>query len=180
MVEGEQKKPEEKPISLLEQLSKSYLENNNQNFSKYTQDVQNFGHVPLNQFDHAWGLIKSQKRDIHKERFNYLNDPMIYLGNIENEKTLSFYQNDIRFLGIMDSMALTDPVIAHIFEPLFEIFKIELRLTGNLGNAERHLQAFQIPVSSDRKGFKIFGRRKKKKPVDYVLPEEEEMQEGMY
>lgn len=177
----ELKVEEKAPLNILEELDKLFLSGKHETFSKYTQEVQNFGHVPINQFDHAWGLIKSQKRNIEKERFNYLNDPMIYLGNVDNEKTLALYQNDIRFLGIMESMALDDPAIYHVFEPLFEIFKIEVRLTGNIGNSERHLQAFHIPVAPQKRGFKILGRRKKKKePINYVIPEEEEIQQGMY
>lgn len=181
-MDEEIKATEEKSSNILEELDKLFLSGKHETFNKYTQEIQNFGHVPVNQYDHAWSLIKSQKRDINKDRFNYLNDPMIYLGNVDNEKTLSLYQNDIRFLGIMESMALTDPAIYHVFEPLFEIFKIEVRLTGNIGNSERHLQAFHIPVAPEKRGgFKILGRRKKKKePVNYVIPEEEDIQQGMY
>jgi len=173
---------EEKPSSnILDDLDKLFLSGKHDAFNKYTQEIQNFGHVPVNQFDHAWGLIKSHKRDINKERFNYLNDPMIYLGNVDNEKTLALYQNDIRFLGVLLSMALSDEALYHVFEPLYEIFKIELRLTGNIGNSERHLQAFHIPVAPEKKGFKILGRRKKQKtPMEYVIPEEDELQQGMY
>ncbi|MDH7506275.1 MAG: hypothetical protein QHH15_00605 [Candidatus Thermoplasmatota archaeon] len=165
--------------NILDELNKSFLSGKHDSFSKYTQEVQNFGHVPENQFDHAWSLIRSKKRDIQKERFNYLNDPMLYLGNIENEKTLALYQNDVKFLGILEAMALEDSSMLYVFEPLFEIFKIEIRLTGNIGNSERYLQAFHTPVASEKKGFKILGRKKKKK-VEYVIPSEEEIQETMY
>lgn len=168
------------PTNILDELNKNFLSGKHDSFSKYTQEIQNLGHTPDNQFDHAWGLIKSRKRDIHKERFNYLNDPMLYLGNIDNEKTLCLYQNDIKFLGNMETMALHDDAMLFVFEPLFEIFKIEIRITGNIGNAERHLQAFHMPVAAEGKGFKILGRKKKKKkPVEYVIPDEEE-QQGMY
>jgi hypothetical protein len=167
--------------NILDELNKVFLSGKHDTFGKYTQEIQNMGHTPDNQFDHAWGLIKSRKRDIQKERFNYLNDPMLYLGNIDNEKTLALYQYDIKFLGILESMALNDPTIMHVFEPLFEIFKIELRLTGNIGNVERHLQAFHVPASTGSKGSRILGRKKKKKPVEYVVPSEEEIQQsGMY
>jgi hypothetical protein len=168
-------------MNLLDELNKSFLSGKNDGgFGKYTQDVQNFGHIPENPYDHSWGLIKSRKRDLAKEGINYLDDPMIYLGNVENEKSLRFYQLDMTFLAIINKMAQTDPVMEYVYTPLDKIFKMEIRMTCNIGNAERHLQAGHVPVSSESHGSRILGKKRKRKPVEYVVPSDEEINDNMY
>lgn len=171
MAEGE--------TNLLDELNKTFLSDKHEGFGKYTQDVQSFGHIPDNQFDHSWGLIKSRKRDLEKEEMNFLDDPMLYLGNVENEKTLRLYQNDVVFLGNMCKMAQMDPAMKYVYTVLDKVFKIELRITCNIGNAERHLQAGHVPVVNEAKGSRILGKKRKKKPIEYVVPEEEDIQ-NMY
>lgn len=170
---------EVKPENILEELNKAFFSGTHDSFSKYTSDVQNFGHTPDNQFDHAWGLIKSRKRDFDKEKLALMNDPMIYLGNVENSRMLRFYQNDVFYLINMLSMSLNDEVMRCVFEPLNENFKIEIRMTCNIDNAERHLQAFQMMNQEKKRGFGILSKKKQKK-IDYVVPTDDEVNSNMY
>jgi hypothetical protein len=161
---------------LLDEISEEF--DKETDFDDYTQNTQFYSNNPDNQFSHAWQLINTQRKQMHKDGFDFLFDPQILLGNIDNEKSLRLYQIDLFFLNNMFSCALNDPVMEHVFKPLWSNFKNEVRITSVIGGGERFLQAFHIPAQQQSKGFKLLGKRKKKKePVNYVIPEEDD---GIY
>lgn len=147
-------------------------------FGEYVRHMQNLGHIPGNQFDHAWGLIHQQKKDQEKKSFNFLEDQNKYLGNVSDDKVLRFYQLDHFFLTNIFSLGQVDPAEELVFEVLWANFVSELRMTCNVEGVERHLQAFLHPISG-RTGFG-FGKKKKRKAVEYITPQEEPQQEGNY
>lgn len=163
--------------SLFDELNELFSKTEHSGFGTYTQYTQNYGHIPDNQYDHAWGLLNPPPKKIEKDGFDLLTDQTILLGNIDNEKSLRMYQIDLFFLSNMLALARNDPMMRYVFEPLWANEKMEIRITGTIGGTERSLQAFHIPVLKQQKGFKILGGRKKKQPIEYVIPQEDE---GMY
>lgn len=185
---GEENSPEkqiveeiEEDLDIFDELNKSYNSMVDSGFGDYTQDVQRFANVPHDQFSHAHSLINPISKKMAKEGFDVITDPSVLLGNIDNEKSLRMYQIDVFFLTNMLSCALHDEMMQVVFEPLWTVFKSEMRITSTIGGLERAYQAFHLPVyaGSKKKGFKILGKRKKKRePIDYVIPQEED--EGIY
>ena len=167
--------------NLLDELHNLFTKRGGSGFGSYTQDMAKRGFSPDNAYSHAWNLISSSKKDIEIDKMNVLNDPQIILGNIENEKSLRYYQNDLYFLTNLCNMAINDPMFKGVFEVLWQNFKNEVRITSCMGGTERQYQAFHIPQASTKRGFSLFGRRKKQQPknvMDYVIPQESE--EDMY
>lgn len=161
--------------NLLEELQKRFGEPGGSSFGSYTQDMQKFGFSPDNAFGHAWGLINSPKKDLKSDGLNVLNDPQIILGNIDNDRSLRFYQLDLFYLTNLCGIAINDPMFEIVFEVLWQSFKNEVRITSSMGGTERQYQAFHIPQASTKKGFSIFGKKKKQKrePMEYIIPQEE-------
>ena len=180
-MEGAEEQPkEDKTKSIFDEVNEKYQNIKNTGFSGYTQDQQMLSQLPHDQFGHAYTLINGRGRKMEKEGFDIMSDPSILLGNIKDEKSLRFFQMDEYLLTNMLSCALTDPVMEHVFHPLWTAFKLELRSTANLDGRERSYQAFHVPMSAvGKKGFGLFNKRKKQKePIDYVIPSEDD--EGIY
>lgn len=181
MVETEKNTKEEKDI--FKEINDLFTDVSRQSgFSKYQKQMQSIGHVPDNQYDHQWGLIHAPKRDVEQDEFHFLEDQNKYLGNIKDEKMLRFYQNDNMFLTHLYSMAQNDKAEKKVFEVLWANFKSELRMTCNIDGEERKLQS-GLPVGitkTQRKGFGILGKHKKKNTIDYITPAEEEQQSSNY
>lgn len=169
---------DESEVNLLDELNKQFGKHEESGFGEYTQDMQKIGFTPDNPYGHAWTLVNSPARKLETDGFNILNDPQIFLGNIENEKSLRLIQNDLNYLTNICGMALEDPIFKDVFNVLWQIFKTEVRITSAMGGTERQYQAFQPnqPVSSTSRGFSFFGKKRKKPkdPVEYLLPQDEE------
>jgi len=141
-------------------------------FSKYTQDTQRYTQLPEDQFAHAWKLVDIKKGD--PKQFDDLLNPHVFLGSVDDPKSLRYYQNDIFWLNNMFRLAKDDEMMDYVFAPLWNSFLAELRVTSCLDGSERIFQAFQIPRSGKRKGFKFWEKSKKKKePIDYIVPDED-------
>lgn len=168
--------------NLLDDLNSQFGKGGGQSgFDTYSQETQKFGYIPENQFAHAYMLLTSQSKSFEKDGMDIVDDPQIMLGNIENEKTMRYYQRDLFYLIQMCGIAIYDETFQEIFKPLWKVFKSEVRITSAMGGTERQYQAFHIPQASHKKGFSLFGKTKKKKkkePRDYIFPEEDE--ETMY
>jgi len=180
MVESEENSDETEVKTIFEEVNERYTNIKKTGFSGYTQDQQFLSHLPHDQFGHAYTLINSRSRKIEKEGFDIIADPSILLGNVQNEKTLKFYQMDVNFLVNLLACGLNDPVMRFVFDPLWTAFKNEIRSTCNLDGTERSYQAFHVPMGRAKKGFGFFGRKntKKREPIDYVIPNEDD--EGIY
>jgi hypothetical protein len=178
----EEKKVEKKEITednLLDEINNAFSKSSQDGFGDYTQEMQRIGYSPDNPYGHAWSLISSPKKNMKTSGLDVLNDPQILLGFIENEKSLRLYQMDIYYLTHMCNMGLHDPMFAHIFAPLWQNFKNEVRVTSAMGGSERQYQAFTNPQPPKSKGFSLFGKRKKKRePIDLIFPQDDE--ESMY
>lgn len=152
-------------------------------FGSYTKQMQGYGHIPLNQFDHQWGLIHSNKRAVAEEEFNFLEDQNKYLGNVADAKVLRFYQIDNFFLTHMFAMGEADVAERLVFQVCWANFKSELRMTCNIGGEERKLQS-GLPLSGGAimgKSRGFLGRgRKKQKTVEYVTPSQEQEEGSTY
>jgi hypothetical protein len=132
--------------------------------------------MPDNQFSHAWSLINVRQGAVRN--FDDLLNPHLFLGAIDDVKSLRFYQNDMFWLTSMFRLAKADPAMMYVFEPLWHSFISEVRLTSTLDGSERIYQSFHTP-SSPTKGFRIFKPKKRKKePMEYIIPNEDE--QGMY
>jgi hypothetical protein len=166
--------------NLLEELQRQFGKPGGTSFGMYTQDMQKFGYSPDNAYGHAWSLINTPRKDLKSEGLNIMNDPQIILGDIDNDKSLRFYQLDLFYLTNLCGIALNDPIFEIVFSVLWQSFKNEVRITSSMGGKERQYQAFHIPQASTKKGFSIFGKKKQRKrePIEYIIPQEEE--EGMY
>jgi len=171
---------EEKQKSIFDEVNERYRNIKNTGFSRYTQDQQSLSQLPHDQFRHAYTLINNRSRKMEKEGFDIIADPQILLGNIKDEKSLKFYQMDVMLLTNLLSCALNDPVMRHVFDPLWTAFKQEIRSTCNIDGVERSYQAFHVPMGSAKKrGFGLFNKNKKQKePIDYIIPTEDD--EGIY
>lgn len=145
-------------------------------FGKYTQDSQRLSGTPRDRYGHAWRIIDVPHKGF--EKLEDMLDPNLWLGNISDAKSLRFYQNDLCNMVVLGKMSLNDPIMQYIFDTEWTKVKLELRVTGIVEGQERAYQAFTFPTSAP-KGFGILGRKKKKKePIEYVVPQEEE--EGIY
>ena len=171
---------EETEENLLDELNNQLSKKEVSNFGTYTQDMQRIGYTPDNPYGHAWGLVNSPQKSLEKDGFNVLNDPQIFLGFIENEKSMRLYQKDLYFLTNLCGMAQNDPIFKSVFKVLWQSFKNEVRITSARGGTDRQYQAFHIPQQSKSKGFSFFrkARKKPKEPMDYIFPQDDE--ESMY
>jgi len=162
---------------ILDELYDRYDKVDEDGFSDYTQKTQKYDKMPDNQFGHAWNLINIKQGDV--KEFDDLLNPHLFLGAIENPKTLRLYQEDMRWLTGMFRLAKNDPMMKYVFMPLWHHFLTEVRFTGTLDGSERIYQAFKIPISR-KSGFGLFKKNKsKKEPMDYIIPQDES-NEGMY
>ena len=161
-------KKEEDIFEKLEKMLK-----NSKEFSKFTQFTQRFQYIPDNPYGHAWSLIHVKQGKL--DDFEDLLNPHLFLGSVEDPKSLSIYQNDLYWLTSFFTLARKDEKFKYVFEPLWYSFLMEIRVTSTLDGSERIYQAFKTPVSKP-KGFRFFKRRtkKKKEPIEYLIPEEEE------
>jgi len=173
----------ETPKSLLDEINKIFSGNVDEQsgFSSYTQEVQKLSFSPDNPYSHAYGLISSRTKDIDKDGWDTLNDPQLFLGSIDNAKSLRIYQLDIYWLTNLFNIAREDPVFKNIFNTLWANLKTELRLTSVMDGTERKLQAFHVPQPSIKKGFGFLKPKsnKKKEPLEYIIPQEDD-EAGMY
>jgi len=160
---------------ILELLNEALAKGDMSDFSEYTQNTQAFANMPDNQFGHAWGLINIRRGEV--KGFEDLLNPHIFLGNVEDAKSLKLYQLDFYWLINLYRLAAEDPALKYVFEPLWTSFLGELRLTGALEGSERIYQAFKVPGYKS-KGFSILKKKKKKEPLDYVFPDDED--DGIY
>lgn len=104
---------------------------------------QSFARMPENQFAHAWSLLSAKGREItQKSDYSDLLDPNLFLGFVDNDALLRFYQNDALFLGSFFMMGKKSEPIFEIFRLLFNVWIFEIRLTANKSGAERRLQHF--------------------------------------
>jgi len=169
-------KEKEQKKHILDELFERYGNDDASGFSNYTQQTQKYDKMPDNQFGHAWSLINIKQGGV--KEFDDLLNPHLFLGAIDDPKTLKFYQNDMYWLTSLFRLAKNDKMMEYVFEPLWHSFLTEVRLTGTLDGSERIYQAFKIPMSR-KSGFKLFSKNKKKKePMDYIIPQDDE--EGMY
>lgn len=141
-------------------------------FGKYSKDMKSLGHIPDNQFDHAYGLIRPSPKDIDHDDFNFLEDQNKFLGNVKNARELRFYQNDNFFLTLLYNMGKKDPSERIVFQVLWANFKDEIRMTCNIGGEERARQSFDIPSHGGGKGG-MLNRKKKQKTMEYVMPQDD-------
>jgi hypothetical protein len=169
-MEGDRKK------TILEELEERLSSDNLEDFQHYTQNTQKYENMPDNQYSHAWSLINVRQG---KPRFfDDLLNPHLFLGSIDDVKSLRFYQNDMFWLTGIFALARHDPAMDYVFEPLWSSFIAEVRFTSSLDGSERIYQAFNVPKSTSR-GFRLFRPKKKKKePMEYIIPNEDE--QGMY
>lgn len=170
---------EEQVSNLLDELNERFTQKTGKKsgFESYAEETQRFGYIPDNQFAHAYMLLTTQQKEFEKHKWEVIDDPQIMLGNIENEKTMRYYQRDLFYLIQMCGIAMYDPIFKEIFIPLWKVFKSEVRITSAMGGTERQYQAFHIPQASGKRGFSLFGKKKKKKKketMEYLIPEEDE------
>jgi len=176
----------ESPANLLDDLNNRFSGGSSSGgrsgFDSYASETQKYGYIPDNQFAHAYMLLTAEGKKFETHGMDMVDDPQIMLGNIENEKTMRHYQRDLFYLIQMCGIAVYDPIFKEVFLPLWKIFKSEVRITSAMGGTERQYQAFHIPQANTKKGFSLFGkpkkRSKKKDPMEYLIPEQEE--EVMY
>src|SRR6056297_1498546 len=110
---------------ILDELYDRYDKVDEDGFSDYTQKTQKYDKMPDNQFGHAWNLINIKQGDV--KEFDDLLNPHLFLGAIENPKTLRLYQEDMRWLTGMFRLAKNDPMMKYVFMPLWHHFLTEVR-----------------------------------------------------
>lgn len=141
-------------------------------FGEYTQDSQRFRATPRDRYGHAWRII-----DVPVKKFEAMEDmfdPNLWLGNIQDAKSLRYYQNDLSNMVVLAKMSMNDPIMEYVFNIEWTKVKLELRVTGIVEGKERAYQAFTIPTGGG-KGFGIFRRKPKpKEPMEYLVPQEDE------
>ena len=85
--------------SILEELDSKLTEEELEDFEHYTQYTQRYENMPDNQFSHAWSLINIRQGDA--KNFDDLLNPHLFLGAIDDVKSLRFYQQDMFWLTNM-------------------------------------------------------------------------------
>jgi hypothetical protein len=77
---GKEKPEKEVEKNILDVLNDQLGKGTLSDFSEYTQNTQNYGHMPDNQFGHAWNLINVRRGE--PKDFEDLLNPHIFLGEL--------------------------------------------------------------------------------------------------
>lgn len=147
-------------------------------WGKYFTSSRSFIRVPQNQFDHAWQLLYSKGRKVEDQED--LMDPNAFLGFIDSDNLLRFYQNDCIFLENLFAMARKHEPLMEVFKVLFHAWIFEIRLTSNKGGIERRLQhSFGGGMTADGFG-KVLDQLERRRQEDALKRELESGQGGIY
>ena len=146
---------------------------------RYIERATFYANMPKDPYGHQWGLINVQQKEIkHESDILSLN---ILLGNIGDDRTMLFFQNDIRWLYRFYDMGKRSPGVMDLFNTLYWGWQAQVRLTGSKGGMERALQSFLEPeIETSGGGFsilkkKVTTRKKKRNIEDYLVPQNENM-----
>lgn len=106
---------------------------------EYANVISKGKYIPKDPFAHATMLIDADTDEVKK--FNQLLERQILLANINDDKMLRLYQNDIRILTSLFSIVCREPKIEKFFFEQYYSWKGELALTRTKDGLERKMQA---------------------------------------
>jgi hypothetical protein len=108
-------------------------------------------------------------------------DPNAFLGFMDSDNLIRFYQNDAIFLENLFSMAKKSPAIFEVFNVVFSSWIFEIRLTANKGGIERRLQhSFGGGISAEGFGKMLQDLEKKRQMDDYAKERNKQSGGGLY
>lgn len=150
-------------------------------FGRYFNIAQSFVKIPDNQFAHAWQLLSSKGRGITEDSSHAeLKDPNAFLGFVDSDNLLRFYQNDTIFIENLFAMAKKSKAIFEVFDVIFNAWIFEIRLTANKGGIERRLQhSFGGGITAEGFG-KILQEMERKRQQDEFQRQKQQQGGGMY
>lgn len=102
--------------------------------------------IPKDQFSHAYYLISND--DISIDEFTNLINKHVLLSNIDNDRIMRLYQNDVHFLVNLFELQKRDNSLTNLFNVLYTSWVFEVSLTRTKKGMERQLQAFVNQVQN--------------------------------
>lgn len=135
------------------------------NWSDYVKSAFLFRFIPKDQFSHAYYLLSSEPKDISE--FQELISKHALLGNIDSDRLMRFYQNDVHFLTNFFEMQQREPALKNFFKVIYTAWVFEVALTRTKKGMERQLQTFGPAQPKSVEGFgKLIEQLQKKKEKD--------------
>lgn len=108
--------------------------------------IQKIKSVPKDQFSHAYYLISND--DITTDEFTNLINKHVLLSNIDNDRIMRLYQNDVHFLVNLFELQKRDNSLTNLFNVIYTAWVFEVSLTRTKKGMERQLQAFVNQVQN--------------------------------
>lgn len=108
--------------------------------------IQKIKSVPKDQYSHAYFLISND--DISIDEFTNLINKHVLLSNIDNDRIMRLYQNDVHFLVNLFELQKRDNSLTNLFNVLYTAWVFEVSLTRTKKGMERQLQAFVNQVQN--------------------------------
>jgi len=108
--------------------------------------IQKIKSVPKDQFSHAYYLISND--DITTDEFVNLINKHVLLSNIDNDRIMRLYQNDVHFLVNLFELQKRDNSLTNLFNVIYTAWVFEVSLTRTKKGMERQLQAFVNQVQN--------------------------------
>jgi len=142
-------------------------------FEDYVKNAFQFKFVPKDQFSHAYFLLTTEPKDV-EEFFELINKHAL-LGNIDSDRLMRFYQNDIYFLTNLFELQRREPALRNLFKVLYTSWIFEIALTRTKKGLERQLQAFGQQIVKPVEGYggllEKLRRKKEEEQPEFVIYE---------
>jgi len=142
-------------------------------FGEYVASTRFYANVPKDPYSHQFQLLQRPHKDL--KDFGDLLDADVLLSNIQDNRTMLLVQRDYHFLNRFFDMGNRSQGIKSLFNVLYNSWRGQMRMTSALRGKERDLQSFLEPEDFTP-GFSFpwkKAKKKKKKPVDYLTPDQD-------
>lgn len=109
-------------------------------WGRYFGSAKDFAIIPKDPYAHASQLISVDTRS--PREFREMISKHVLLGNVNSDRMMRLYQNDIAFLTLFFSLGQKDNSIKEFSELLFGAWVFEVAFTRTKNGLERWLQNF--------------------------------------
>lgn len=141
----------------------------NEALREYFQHARDYRFSPKDPYSHATHLLNAEPKS--PGEFREMITKHVLLGNVNSDRMMRLYQNDITFLPLFFQLGQKDNQIKEFSDLIFNTWVFEVTFTRTKNGLERWLQNFTgIIPSLKPEGFgKGIFKRKPKGPMgDYL------------
>ena len=111
----------------------------------FARGIKTGNYIPKDAYSHASYMISADEQtdnyDFDKSEFRKLINKHVLLANVNDDRMLRLYQNDVICLTSLFDMALREPRLQELFLELYFGWRAELSLTRIKDGKERTQQA---------------------------------------